>query len=714
LTGCTLAEAGSNTNKSLPVRFTADQPITDLLKKIDGQTPEIRKKTIVSFRLSLKNGSRLREKSAYVLARILNKGGSSAELKEAIPLFEEAAKYGPLFQRCQFHIADCANTLGDEPLVRSSLERILSGATMPLLRTQVEYLLAQSYLRAREDARANKGFQTVLKLGPDTQFAFGARYYLGQSAFQNKNLKEALKFWREYLAKSPDGRFSREIAAALESDSQLVLLPADHVLLADVHYAHGEWQKALSAWQNAGPADKWFEQSICLMRLKKTEEGKKLLLSSLQEHPGDADVVQAATLLARMGTRDDAIAVWRKVLANCPAWKDMALYNLAYRAQGDESLDLYSDLVSKFPKSDFAPESSWWLVWDKIKAGKNASALADLKNCADKYAGSRIAPRFYYWCGKLEEKEHQTAAAKKAYEQTTARFGSNYYGWRARARLNVLAGKHDSAFSTDAAGHLTLYRLLQAKGSWAWPLPPSLISYQQIVAGSDETIAALCELQQWDECLDLLPKDRLPQLKSLSLAKLNLVQDAINTMSHDLTGAPGADKKWQLAYPLLHMSTIASEAAEKEIDPFLAHALIRQESRYNIYALSSSNAIGLMQLLPATAMGVAKRLGVKIKSQDEIHKPGNNLKFGIDYLAHVMDRFDGKALLAVASYNGGPNAVAGWTRKFALEDPDSFVENIPLAETRDYVREVFSGYWNYLAIYAQKTPAAAAARKIPE
>ena len=116
-------------------------------------------------------------------------------------------------------------------------------------------------------------------------------------------------------------------------------------------------------------------------------------------------------------------------------------------------------------------------------------------------------------------------------------------------------------------------------------------------------------------------------------------------------------------------------------------------------AVSSSNALGLMQLLPGTAMGVAKRLGVKLNGNKDIHKPEYNIKFGIDYIAYTMGRHDGSALFAVASYNGGPNAVASWRKKISTADLDYFVENIPFLETRDYVKKVFGSYWNYEAIY---------------
>ncbi len=149
---------------------------------------------------------------------------------------------------------------------------------------------------------------------------------------------------------------------------------------------------------------------------------------------------------------------------------------------------------------------------------------------------------------------------------------------------------------------------------------------------------------------------------------------------------------------------IASEAKAKNIDPLLVHALVREESRYNHMAISRSHALGLMQLLPGTAYGVAKRLGLPLSSEGDIHMPQNNIKLGTDYLSYVIGRFDGNALCGVASYNGGPNAVKSLFNKFrdsGQTDFDVFVEDIPMTETREYVRKVFGSFWNYEAIYGK-------------
>jgi soluble lytic murein transglycosylase-like protein len=277
-------------------------------------------------------------------------------------------------------------------------------------------------------------------------------------------------------------------------------------------------------------------------------------------------------------------------------------------------------------------------------------------------------------------------------------FPADYYGQRAHRRVAELHSGKDISWQTEPQ------RAYPDPG-WSWPEPPNLISWESIEKESGPTVAILSRLEQWGECLSLLPKTSNPLLKSWLFAKLGQTLDAISTAAKGLSGPPRNTPQWQLAYPLLWPKTIAQESKERHVDPLLVHALIREESRYNPLAQSRTNALGLMQLMPGTAFGVGKRIGVKLNNNSDLFRPETNLKLGSEYLSYTIKRFDNNALLAVASYNGGPNAVATWAKEHTQNgnvDWDVFVEDIPFTETREYVRRVFSSYWNYDSIYCHK------------
>jgi len=121
-------------------------------------------------------------------------------------------------------------------------------------------------------------------------------------------------------------------------------------------------------------------------------------------------------------------------------------------------------------------------------------------------------------------------------------------------------------------------------------------------------------------------------------------------------------------------SLVRSAAKKHRIDPDLLHAVIRAESSYNPNAVSRAGAVGLMQLMPATA----KRYGVRNRRD-----PADNVNGGARYLRDLLKMFNSNIRLAVAAYNAGENAVIKYGRKVP-----------PYRETREYVKRVLRFYRN--------------------
>lgn len=129
-------------------------------------------------------------------------------------------------------------------------------------------------------------------------------------------------------------------------------------------------------------------------------------------------------------------------------------------------------------------------------------------------------------------------------------------------------------------------------------------------------------------------------------------------------------------------------------DPALVHAVIRQESAFDPTAISGAGARGLMQLMPATAKGLARQMKVRHSRSRLISDPAHNLNLGSAYLAQLIDNFDGSIVLALAAYNAGPSRVNRWLvengdpRESSILDAVDWVETIPYSETRNYVQRV--------------------------
>ncbi len=510
------------------------------------------------------------------------------------------------------------------------------------------------------------------------------------------------------------GKNSQTVAAA-----PYVPTKSDKCLFGDAYYEAGNWAQALREWDASENCPVKSRRAICLAKTGKVQEAIALTVNGVKQNPADTSFVEAAAAICKPLSREDSKALWQQILACQPARADIALWNVASREDSpDRAVPLYKMLLSRFPNSPHMPEASWWTFWYMVKPGPktskqqliNAIALADSALKHD--LGWRVATRFLFWRGKVYEKLGDKESAKVAYQRAHATYPWNYYGHRALARLSVLsappvmrpaqAGVPSKPSPPADKGWRTLIGREYPQLGWRWPEPPSLAEFEQ-ACGS--TVATMMTLHQYDEALDLLPSGTPPNMRAWLYTRVDKPLDAINTAGLKTYGVPGRHGLWLYSFPLLYSEVIANEAKAWGVDPMLVHGLIREESRYNAKALSSSKAIGLMQLLPGTAYGVAKHIGVKLNNKEEIFRPDINLKFGTEYLSYVLKRYNGNAMLAVASYNGGPNAVARWVKQHqaaGISDPDVFVENIPFRETRDYVRKVFGSYWNYEQIYCLK------------
>ncbi len=154
----------------------------------------------------------------------------------------------------------------------------------------------------------------------------------------------------------------------------------------------------------------------------------------------------------------------------------------------------------------------------------------------------------------------------------------------------------------------------------------------------------------------------------------------------------------QLRFPLKHMSEINEHTRSTIIDPALALAVIRQESAFQENARSSSNARGLMQLLPSTARQVAQQLQVNLSSLKQLNKPAVNIKLGVYYLNDIKHELMKHPVLAIAAYNAGKSRVREWLRRTISTPVDVWIETVPFRETRNYLRNILA----YSVVYEKR------------
>ncbi len=192
--------------------------------------------------------------------------------------------------------------------------------------------------------------------------------------------------------------------------------------------------------------------------------------------------------------------------------------------------------------------------------------------------------------------------------------------------------------------------------------------------GDRELLAAAqlaCERQIWDRCINTSDRTR---------AEIDMEQ----------------------RFPTPFRPQVLARTREIGLDAAYVYGLIRQESRFITDARSGVGASGLMQVMPGTAKLVAKRLGIDYRP-DMLTDRDANLMLGTSYLKFVLDDFGGSEAMAAAAYNAGPGRPRRW-REGPLLEPAIWAENVPFAETRDYVKKVLANRIHYAAVLGVRAP----------
>jgi soluble lytic murein transglycosylase len=156
----------------------------------------------------------------------------------------------------------------------------------------------------------------------------------------------------------------------------------------------------------------------------------------------------------------------------------------------------------------------------------------------------------------------------------------------------------------------------------------------------------------------------------------------------------------EAAFPHEFVHLIQAQAENRKLDSALVKALIKQESGYHVKAVSSSNALGLMQMIPPTAKEIAGDLKLgQLQLPDALFEPARNIQMGTYYLSRMVSKYQGYVPLALAAYNAGPGRMDRWIRarpslkdltsiRTSSADDELWIDEIPYWETSFYVKAI--------------------------
>lgn len=332
----------------------------------------------------------------------------------------------------------------------------------------------------------------------------------------------------------------------------------------------------------------------------------------------------------------------------------------------------------------------WHLALTDYKRRRFASAAALFESYAAAGSGPMVEGRGLYWAGRSFEAAGNTQRALGFYRRARALDPLHWYGLHAGQRMRGLG--HAEPIPLQAA--------TEPLGALTVTLPEEVAFYNRLGLWRD----ALSELRSRERALRrAAPRGRTIETLVSLYQQVGGARRSyqLGNTQHTLLGQEpeaGARWAWDAAYPRPFFDEVRAAARANHLPWEHLYATMRQESGYDVDAVSRADAIGLLQVLPSSGRRIARRRGLPF-ARDRLFEPQHNIQLGAAEIAGEWGRFhiEGTDVqpLVIAAYNAGGARVQRWLDETGEVDLDLFVELIPFDETRNYVRRVSSHFARY-------------------
>lgn len=665
---------------------------------------------------------------------------------EAVML-RSAAEYPELADYSLYFLAEYFFAKGRYNDSALLYQRILNTHPNSFWTTRASFMKAKALLESGAYSEAIESFERFIRDNPRSEFHAEAALDLAGAYAAAGRLKNAVDTYRDVCVKYPGTQYEEQAEKALAVISQKgVDLPqltfAERYERAQNLFKAGIYDAAYKAFQgmiedepgHPERKDILFRIGLSLLHLGRREEAVALLEGMLSEGPAERHGAEALTWLGRayirLGRRDDAVNAYLKLVSFYPdsEWADDALYLIGniYRESNEpkKALAFYERLVKTYPGSRYADSAYWWKAWAYYTSGEYRNTIQALRELITKYPKSFLVSQALYWQGRASERLGRPASAASYYQAVQRLAPYGYYGYRASERLSMLRSSVVQATGEPAQDPLAVGsgQDTQNGDSSMDDGPPVWTEDAMSVLSKNPSFKKVLELMHLSMNKEAAQElwslqDRMPRrhgaLLGLSKAFFELGDYyrslLIVLKNYDrFLERPARNTSqdfWLLSYPQGYWQTILSAASKYSQDPYLVAAIIHQESRFNPDAISPAGARGVMQVMPSTGEWVAKSISLSGFDKNRLFEPDISIELGTWYLSYLMKRFKGDVMLVAAAYNAGPEAVASWLGKSSNGlGRDEFVESIPFAETRSYVKKVIRNYAEYRRIYGKTLP----------
>jgi soluble lytic murein transglycosylase len=352
-------------------------------------------------------------------------------------------------------------------------------------------------------------------------------------------------------------------------------------------------------------------------------------------------------------------------------------------------------------------ENLWTLGWTYVLWGHDAAAINTFDEYLKRFPDADYTSNSLFWSGKVLKKLGRPEERDRTFRALIEKYPYTYYSYRAR---QIMSGPESAKAGPQAADR-------EPQTASSTPAGQGFPAVEALLATvADPRLDTVREL----DAIDLF-RDASQEMKRVAAAhpdnlgvqfmladvyvrggepfKANgiLQRRFREFVRHGGIGIP--HRFWEILFPLNYWATIESEARKRGLDPYLIASIIRQESGFEPHVVSNAGAVGLMQIMPAEAESIAARAEIAGVTRQALFDPIVNIAVGVAEFSQKLASMHNNPTLAIAAYNAGEDAVGKWLAHTPVDDVDLFVETIPYAETRLYVKSVTRNRFEYRRIY---------------
>jgi len=545
-----------------------------------------------------------------------------------------------------------------------------------VLRTDSLASLAEIYKEQGNYQSAIDTFKIIIEDGISEWNRVIYTNAIGEILLKQNSIAEAFELYKEIWINYPQSTFSIKVnEIAYKNGLEFNPTNTERLRRADALYNLKSWNNAIDEYSMLQPNSEInFKIAKSLYNLGRLESAiaKFNTLNSPEARYGRG---QSYEKIGRFKQASEAyLSIYERYPGSefAPKGLYMAgkLEERSLRVSNAEKY--YNTVITKYPTYEKTSDAAWNLGWIYYNNGQYQKAL-DIFSGYSYPEDSFDAQSFPYWKAKTLDKLGYKSDAYNIYESMAFSNKFTYHAFLARLKIDHKAKVRNTKLNN--------YAVLNNPGYKKAVMFINMGIYEY----AKNEILALEEKAVSDDQLIIVG-----QLYN----KAGNIYKSVNLL--EKVDSPAA---LPYKYPQPFSEQVFKFSNKYGHDVLLVYSLIREESRYNKDAVSSSNARGLMQLISGTANDSAQELGIQQYNFNKLFEPEINVELGSFYLRKVLDMYNGEIPLGLASYNAGPYRVAEWVDTIGYLKFDEFIEKIPIKETRNYVKRILRSYGAYNAIY---------------